>query len=607
MEHLYDKLREYAKGDDYPLHMPGHKRRTFGVLPEDLFSMDITEIPDFDDLHAPEGVLKELEERVAKLYGADESFVLVNGSTCGILSALSCALPEGGHLLMARNCHKSAYHAAYLRKFRLTYLMPPVLAGFGICDGISPKQVEEALAKDPTIQAVLIVSPTYEGRISPIREIAEVVHGHGKILIVDEAHGAHLGLTRRPAVEANGVGNAAGSRDVDEANGVGNAAGSRDVDEANGVGNVAGSRGAVPEGAAWHENSCRAGADLVIHSVHKTLPAMTQTALLHVNGDRVDRERLRRFLRIYQSSSPSYVLMASVDNAIAMIEQDGERLFHEFYENFTRMTDALSACKHFKILAVKREVGLGQGGDSANQGFASDTSLVALCKESSLTAVTSQDIGKLLIHAGDSGLTGQQIYDTLHEKYHLQLEMAAGEYCLAMFTIGDTAEGFERTTKALLEMDRAVETCFGTQSSAPATSQSKLADIIGQAEAGQSKLADITSQAGTSDHASAAPTSQAGTSPSTQPRNEQDASLNPDIIMSLNEAWDAPYEEVPLSACEGHVAAEFVNLYPPGTPIVAPGEAFTKKIQEDILRAQAQGLSLRGVSKAGTVRVIINS
>ncbi|MBP5733600.1 MAG: aminotransferase class V-fold PLP-dependent enzyme [Lachnospiraceae bacterium] len=504
---MYDKLREYAKGDDYPLHMPGHKRRTFGALPESLFSMDITEIPDFDDLHAPEGVLKELEERVAKLYGADESFVLVNGSTCGILSALSCALPEGGHLLMARNCHKSAYHAAYLRKLRLTYLMPPVLAGFGICEGISPKQVEEALARDPTIQAVLIVSPTYEGRISPIREIAEVVHGHGKILIVDEAHGAHLGLTRRPAVEANGVGNAAGSRDVDEANGVGNAAGSR---------------GAVPEGAAWHENSCRAGADLVIHSVHKTLPAMTQTALLHVNGERVDRERLRRFLRIYQSSSPSYVLMASVDNAIAMIEQDGERLFHEFYENFTRMTDALSACKHFKILAAKREVG--------------------------------QDLGKLLIHAGDSGLTGQQIYDTLREKYHLQLEMAAGEYCLAMFTIGDTAEGFERTTKALLEMDRAVETRIGTEADAPVLHSS-----------------------------------------------------NPDIIMSLNEAWDAPYEEVPLSACEGHVAAEFVNLYPPGTPIVAPGEAFTKKIQEDILRAQAQGLSLRGVSKAGTVRVIINS
>ena len=462
MEQLYDKLREYAKGDDYPLHMPGHKRRTFGALPESLFSMDITEIPDFDDLHAPKGVLKELEERVAKLYGADESFVLVNGSTCGILSALSCALPEGGHLLMARNCHKSAYHAAYLRKLRLTYLMPPVLAGFGICEGISPKQVEEALAKDPTIQAVLIVSPTYEGRISPIREIAEVVHGHGKILIVDEAHGAHL-LSR---------------------------------------------------------NSCQAGADLVIHSVHKTLPAMTQTALLHVNGERVDRERLRRFLRIYQSSSPSYVLMASVDNAIAMIEQDGERLFHEFYENFTRMTDALSACKHFKILAAKREVG--------------------------------QDLGKLLIHAGDSGLTGQQIYDTLREKYHLQLEMAAGEYCLAMFTIGDTAEGFERTTKALLEMDRAVETRIGTEADAPVLHSS-----------------------------------------------------NPDIIMSLNEAWDAPYEEVPLSACEGHVAAEFVNLYPPGTPIVAPGEAFTKKIQEDILRAQAQGLSLRGVSKAGTVRVII--
>lgn len=539
---MYDKLREYAKGDDYPLHMPGHKRRTFGALPESLFSMDITEIPDFDDLHAPEGVLKELEERVAKLYGADESFVLANGSTCGILSALSCALPEGGHLLMARNCHKSAYHAAYLRKLRLTYLMPPRLAGFGICDGISPKQVEEALAKDPTIQAVLIVSPTYEGRISPIREIAEVVHGHGKILIVDEAHGAHLGLGKDPGPAAKRY------CELEAATIAGTQAAIAETQAtmAETQAAMAGTQATV-----WPENSCQAGADLVIHSVHKTLPAMTQTALLHVNGDRVDCERLRRFLRIYQSSSPSYVLMASVDNAIAMIEQDGERLFHEFYENFTRMTKALGACKHLRILAVQ------------DDSPTADPSTVQTGQEERLVF---QDLGKLLIHAGDSGLTGQQIYDILREKYHLQLEMADGEYCLAMFTVGDTPEGYERTTKALLDLDHSLQRHGTTSQDGPSTARSVLVQNDCAAKWTTNPV--------------------------------------PIVHLGLREAWDAPFEEISLEDCEGRIAAEFVHLYPPGTPIVAPGEAFTKEIKEDLKRALSQGLCTRGIFDADKVRVI---
>ena len=516
MEHLYDKLMEYAEGDDYPLHMPGHKRRTFGALPKELFSMDITEIPGFDDLHAPEGVLQSLQERIARLYGAEESFVLVGGSTAGILSALSSALPEGGRLLMARNCHKSAYHAAYLRDLAITYLMPPVLSEFGICDGIRPEQVEEALTADSEIQAVLIVSPTYEGRISPVREIAEVVHQHGKILIVDEAHGAHLGL------------------------------------------------------AGNFKNSCQAGADLVIHSVHKTLPAMTQTALLHVNGDRVDRERLRRFLRIYQSSSPSYVLMASVDNAMAMIEQNGKGLFEEFSKNFTRMTDALSACRHLRILAANSH--------------------------------NSQDLGKLLIHAGDSGLTGQQIYDILREKYHLQLEMAAGEYCLAMFTVGDTAEGYERTTKALLELDRSLQENHGTnvEQDGPDLTRNASAQDGCAAEWPTNPVPAVHS----AQIAAKWVTPHVPAVHSAQTAAKWTMNPVPIVHRGLRKAWDAAYEEVSLDACEGRIAAEFVNLYPPGTPIVAPGEAFTKEIKEDLKRALSQGLCTRGIFDADKVRVI---
>ena len=211
------------------------------------------------------------------LYGADESFYLINGSSCGVLAAISAAVSEGGHIIMARNSHKSAYHAAYLRKLKIAYLYPEQIRDYEINEAVRAEQVREALRSCPQAEAVFLVSPTYEGRIADVAEIAKLVHEQNKILIVDEAHGAHLGFA---------------------------------------------------EGFA--ENSIQAGADLVIHSVHKTLPAPTQTALLHVNGERVNRELVRRFLRIYQSSSPSYLLMAGIADALNVVEKQGKELFPRF-------------------------------------------------------------------------------------------------------------------------------------------------------------------------------------------------------------------------------------------------------------------------------------
>lgn len=144
--------------------MPGHKRNACGSLPKEMYLRDITEIDGFDNLHQPESILLDLQKEAAALYGAEESFYLVNGSTGGILSAVSAALSQGGHLLMARNCHKSAYHAAYLRTLTISYLYPQVLKEYDIFDAVSREQVQRALEREPDIGAVLIVSPTYEGR-----------------------------------------------------------------------------------------------------------------------------------------------------------------------------------------------------------------------------------------------------------------------------------------------------------------------------------------------------------------------------------------------------------------------------------------------------------
>ena len=491
VEHLFEELRKHSESDIYPYHMPGHKRRPFGMLPGELSRIDITEIDGFDNLHQPEGILDGLQREAAGLYGAEESFYLVNGSTCGILSAVSCALPEGGHILMARNCHRSAYHGIYLRGLRATYLYPPYLEEYGIYDALEPEEVRRALEREPDIGAVLVVSPTYEGRISDIRAIADIVHERGIPLIVDEAHGAHLGL-------ADG----------------------------------------------FPKNSCQQGADLVIHSVHKTLPALTQTALLHVNGQRIDRGLLRRFLRIYQSSSPSYLLMAGIDNALRYVGLQGQEAFGAFRQRFEAMLDRLRGCRHLRFL---------------------------------MDAGDRQDTGKLLIYTKQSGLTGKQLYDILLGRYHLQPEMAYTGFVLAMFTVNDGEEAYRRMTEALLAIDGALEE--GMAHTPEKRAEGRAAEAPGSGEYRPGAGALCGEGAGESaGHGRNRGTGRSGAIP-------------------LAKAWDMPTEQIALAESEGRYIGEFINLYPPGVPLLVPGERMTGELIGKISEAEEQGLEVQGVGR----------
>lgn len=473
MGELYRRLNSYSKMDYYPYHMPGHKRQLHGELPQEVMDIDITEIDGFDNLHAPEEIFRRLQDEAARLYGAEESFYLINGSTCGILAAISAAVPRGGRILMTRGAHKSAYHAAYLRNLTVSYLYPEMMEEYDIYDAVTPEQVAEALGHGSVPDAVFLVSPTYEGRIADIEKIAKIVHSRGIPLIVDEAHGAHLGLA---------------------------------------------------EGIA--RNSCQCGADLVIHSVHKTLPALTQSALLHVNGDRIDRERLRRFLHIYQSSSPSYVLMAGIDNALQQVKEQGDYLFAQLQVSYLRMLTELSECKCLRFLPLDDR----------------------------------QDIGKLVILSAKAGLSGQQIYDILLEKYHLQLEMAAEDHCLAMFTIGDSEEAYERMTKALLAIDRDIAEGKWQRKQEP-----------DGRETGEASLYQ----------------------------------MRPGVRLSLADAWDAEKEEIPLRQAAGRIAGDFVNLYPPGIPILVPGEQVEEIHCRRLAEYSAEGLNVQGVTGKEEHRITV--
>lgn len=230
MYNIFDKLKNYSDSDYYAFHMPGHKRNLDLMDGTSPYRIDITEIDGFDDLHHAEGILKEAQERAAEVYHADETHFLVNGSTVGILSAILGTTEKGDSILVARNCHKSVYHAIYLNELDPVYLYPKFDTELGLSTEIDAEDVQKALEEHPKIRAVMIVSPTYDGVVSDIEKIAEIVHEAGCLLIVDEAHGAHFGFDPY-----------------------------------------------FPESANMY------GADLVINSLHKTLPALTQTALLHVN------------------------------------------------------------------------------------------------------------------------------------------------------------------------------------------------------------------------------------------------------------------------------------------------------------------------------------
>ena len=477
-ESLEDRLEWYGESGYYPFHMPGHKRRMpeeYGPALQTAARMDITEIDGFDDLHQPEGILLFAQKRAAAVFGADETFFLVNGSTAGILTAVSAAVEKRGKLLMARNCHRSVYHAVFLRELQPVFLYPGVLEG-GVADAIAPGQVEEALARDPDIRAVLITSPTYDGVVSDVKAIAEAAHRAGALLIVDCAHGAHFGF-------ADGQ----------------------------------------------PESPVRLGADLVVQSLHKTLPALTQTALLHRNGERVSSEAVRRFERIYQTSSPSYVMMGSMDSCVRLLEKRGRQIFTEFEERLDRFYERLSGLKTLRVL----------GQSLPEQG-----------------CMKAFDRGKLLISASNGKITGNLLYKELLKRYYLQMEMVCETYVTAILTPWDTRDGLCRLAEALEEIDR---------------------ELSGPEKPEDGRLFYSGGEAG------------CGSVMRHWPRTR--------TVLPLSEAEEAPKTAVRLSGAAGNISGTYVNLYPPGIPLIIPGELITEEIIKLIETYVQQGLNIQGVEK----------
>lgn len=437
---LHDALNQYCDSDYLAMHMPGHKRNL--DLVDATFKNDITEIDGFDNLKNPEGLIKNIAQDAARLWSADSALISVNGST-GLLIATIMALSSLGKILIASNCHISVWHGIEMAGAEASIINPET--GTYFAGRINPDILKARLDGDPSIKSVIITSPTYEGMVSDTATIYKITKERGVILAVDEAHGAHFGLN--PYFPASAM------------------------------------------------------ADIVIKSIHKTLSAPTQTAVMLFYGNTAPIKLVTHYKNSIESSSPSYVLMSGIDKALTCATGD---YMAKWANTVSVAREALQALRHMSLYG-------------------------------------SDDPSKFVIISG--GISGYDLADKLRHDYHIEVEASFPGYIIAMTGIGDTSESLTRFVSALLEIDASLTN------------------------------ADTTNIAGT-------------------------AFVNEGKVINgktITAALTANHDEVPLSDINNHIgrtSAEYLFAYPPGIPLLIPGDTITAEVAQNITSLLHNGLHL---------------
>ena len=388
-------LTDHADKHTVSFHMPGHKGsaiyKKFGYTEflEKMMDCDITEIIGADNLFQTEGILKAAQEEYAKLYGVKRAYMLVNGTSGGVIAAIMASVPKGGKLVMARNSHKAIYNALLLADIQPVYAYPEMIEEYGISGEITAEEITRCLDENPDASAVILPSPNYYGICSDIRKIAEIVHARGKILIVDQAHGAHLKFFSD-----------CGFSDM-------------------------------PQSAEEQ------GADIAVNSIHKTLASFTQSAALTFNSDLLDHYTLEDKLQMIQSTSPSYILMGSLDINADIIKNHKE-------EVFTAWHDALAyfyaEAENISGLAVIRDAKL--------------------------------DFTKINLDMSAYGLSGAELEQMLMEK-GIYAELTTGNILMCMTGIGNTKADMEKLLEALREIAASHPLAEGKKQTPPAVLEAR--------------------------------------------------------------------------------------------------------------------------------------
>ncbi|WP_247218317.1 aminotransferase class I/II-fold pyridoxal phosphate-dependent enzyme [Synechococcus sp. C9] len=473
---LIAQLRQLAQGYR-GFHTPGHQRGRGAPAilrewwGEAVFTADLAELPGLDNLGQPTGVLREAQARVAEIFGAEHTWFLVNGATAGVLASLLAVHRENGCVILPRQVHQSVIHGLILTGAKPIFILPEWDAQQQVWGGIDPGKLTAILASKnhSSINALVLNSPTYKGVCGAVAECIEIAHEYNVPVIVDEAHGAHF-----------------------------------------------------PFHPQLPDSALTLGADLVIHSTHKVLTSLTQSALLHQQGNRINPQQISQCLRLVQSSSPSYLLLASL---VAMAEQmadQGEALFDQLLAQIAKFIPAINhipGCHTLKI--------------NPNQiGF------------------TAQDPTRLVIQTQALGVTGFMLDELLHEQYKITAEFPDYADLTFILSPSHTEADLQIFVQALQEIS----------TNRPAQPLTALPPLPAVTEA----------------------------------------------VMSPREAFFAPQKMLPWREAVGQISATTVSPYPPGIPVLLPGEWITPEVVDYLQELDRLGGQVVGVEIDQTIAVVSN-
>ena len=457
METLFGKLKRIRK---IPMHMPGHKRnrKKFSYL-RHFADIDITEIEGFDNLHNPSGILKLSMENAARKRGADSAFYLVNGSTCGILAAIGAVLKTGDKVIMARNCHKSVYNGIELAGAVPVFVYPEFDNKYKIAGSVNPCDIASKIEENPDSKLIIVTSPTYEGVISDIKEICALAHKRNIPVLVDAAHGAHLGFF------------------------------------------------------GFSKSATELGADICVESLHKTLPSLTQTAICYLLGNLVSKEVFSEKLAVFETSSPSYILLSSIDGCINAINEPKRQIFVEWDKNLNFFYRKTLGLKNIEIIRDKESF------------FDFDRSKIVIFPKNQ---------------------SGTELARMLRNE-NIEPEMIAPHYVVCMTGAGDTKNSMRKLANALYKADKI-------------------------------KKHNI--------------------------RNGVLAAFCEDSQNPFNAALKSEKVFCKLEEATGRISAGYVWAYPPGVPVIVPGEKISQRCLENLKEYQKNNVELCGNIKGGEILVI---
>lgn len=459
---IYEALQQYKKNRIVSFDVPGHKqgrgnKRLVEFLGQKCLDVDVNSMKDLDNLCHPTSVIKEAEDLAAKAFGAAHAFFMVNGTSSAVQNMIMSVCKSGDKIIMPRNVHRSAINALIISGAIPVYVNPGMSSELGISLGMSVSDIEEAIKNHPDAKAILVNNPTYYGICSDLKSIVKMGHAANMKVLVDEAHGTHLYFGENLPI-----------------------------------------------------NAMAAGADMAAVSTHKTGGSLTQSSMLLV-GPEINADYVRQVINLTQTTSGSYLLMASLDIARSDLAINGKETFRKVNEMAQYARDEINKIPGF--YAFSRE----------------------LCNNDD---IFDFDITKLSVHTRQMGLAGIEVYDMLRDDFDIQIEFGDIGNILAIISVGDRPFEIERLIAALAEISR-------TKSSDPT---------------------------GLYDH----------------------EYIDPEVVYSPQSAFYGHKRSVPLHESENLVCAEFVMCYPPGIPILAPGERITKDILAYIDFAKEKGCVLTG-------------